>query len=610
MLTMFMGGTSLRTIGLGILLGVVGTFLTYFHAPGLGLTLYSFLLIGTLFVFARIQHIRPVARNLFLVVPVLFFGIMFSIRSAEELTLLNMGAWIVAVLLLVNFFASGNAAYQPLVTYLLTPLTTGLNILVQPVTEFVQARNWLAEQRTRWSTLAPVVRGLVITVPVMGAFILMFSYADEVFARAVTRVVSAIVPRNLNGLPLQGIYAGLLAWTAIGGIAYALLDRKIKRAPIRPVAEADEAEVAANEKAKVTPRLLELGSTEVTMLLGGVCLVFAAFVAIQFVYLFGGVRNLTNFNYADYVRRGFAELVVIAIVTLGLIYFLNATMLRHTHWRNESFRILSTILIALTSVILMSAFQRLRLYETTYGFTTLRLTIYVFIVWLGVLFAGFTLSLFWTPATINVFGITLLLAGFGFVATLDILHPDAFVAQQNVNRGDIDPIYLARLSEEAIPVLATLVDTPEPGLRAVVRNRLAYFKLYLPFRQDDWREFNFDRSRAIEALKQVESKLTPYTRESEVYKQDLHELKSSLRQGMTTRQVTRQLGIPANGPSRAYGNYRLWIDNKPRDAILLAYDLGNDQTLELGFHTSDGLQYACVYERFREVECLSLLPAA
>jgi hypothetical protein len=400
-----------------------------------------------------------------------------------------------------------------------------------------------------------------------------------------------------------------MAWTAIGGLAYALLDRKIKRAPFRPIHEAEEGQAAGIEKGKGKPGLLNLGFTEVTMLLGGVCLVFAGFVVIQFVYLFGGVHNLTNFNYADYVQRGFAELVVIAIVTLGMIYFLNATMLRHTRWRNETFRYLSTILIALTGVILISAFQRLRLYEITYGFTTLRLTIYVFIVWLGVVFVGFTLSLFWTPTTINVFGMTLLLSTFGFVATLDILHPDAFVAQQNINRGDIDPIYLARLSEEAIPVLVSLVDAPEPGLRAVVRNRLAYFKAYLPFRQDDWREFNFDRSHAIEALKQVESRLSTYTADIGLLRQSSDELRSILQQGMTTRQATRQLGIPGIGPGGAYGTYRL-SNNKLSNAILLAYHLENDQTLELGFHTSDGLQYACIYAQFREVECLALLPAS
>src|SRR5439155_26818688 len=139
---------------------------------------------------------------------------------------------------------------------------------------------------------------------------------------------------------------------------------------------------------------------------------------------------------------------------------------RRTGQQVNLFRGLSTVLILLTGVILVSAFQRLRLYELTYGFTTLRLLIYVFIVWLGVLFAGFTLSLYWSPATINVFGLTALIAVFGIVATLDFINPDAFVARQNLNRGDIDPLYLASLSDEAVPTLIELVNAPEPGVRA------------------------------------------------------------------------------------------------------------------------------------------------
>jgi hypothetical protein len=609
------GQTSVRTIALGVVLGIAATFLTYNQSPGLGLTLFSFLLIAVLFVFARIQQVRPARRNMFLVVPVLFFGAMLTIRSNADLTLLNIGAWIAAALLFVHFFASGNAAQQNIFAYPLTAMVAGTVIWLRPFLELANARKWLAERKANWAALAPIARGAAITVPVVGVFVVLFSSADEVFGRMVTNLFETLIPTNVYSLAMQGFYAGMFAWPAIGGLAYALLDRKVKRAPTRPIHEPASAPADTSADldgpsmdelvGKTMPKMISLGFTEVTMLLGSVCFVFAAFVAVQFVYLFGGARNLASFNYAEYVHRGFAELVAVAVLTLGLVYVLNAVALRRSSRQINVFRGLSTLLIVLTGVILVSAFQRLRLYEMAYGFTTLRLTIYVTIVWLGVLFAGFALSLYWVPLTINVFSLTVLIAAFGFVGTLDVLNPDAFVAQQIVNRGDIDPLYLATLSEEAVPVLVKLVDAPEPGLRTIVRDRLAFFnnRLKLPA---DWRAFNLAENNARAALDSIEAKLQNYTREYTITLHKLDDLKAFLKQGMTLRQVTRQLGMPYYGGDSVYsfeGNYR------GSNATTLTYQLNDKRLINLAFHTSDGLTGACIYDysaKAKEPECLSL----
>ena len=607
------GQTSVRTIGLGVVLGIAATYLTYNQSPGLGLTLFSFLLIGALFVFARIQKVRPAYRNLFLLVPVVFFGAMLTIRSHSDLTLLNICAWIGGALLLVHFFASGNAAQQNIFAYPLTAMVAGTVIWLRPFLELTNARKWLAERQANWAALGPVARGAAISVPVVGVFVVLFSSADEVFGRMVTSIFNTVLPRNVYDLAMQGFYAGMFAWPAIGGLAYALLDRKAKRSPTRPVHEPRDAKTETSADldgpsvdelvGKAMPKLFSLGFTEVTMLLGSVCLVFGAFVAVQFVYLFGGVRNLANFNYAEYVHRGFAELVAVAVLTLGLVYILNAVALRRSPRQINVFRGLSTILIVLTGVILISAFQRLRLYEMVYGFTTLRLTIYVVIVWLGMLFAGFTLSLYWTPLTINVFSLTVLIAVFGFVGTLDVLNPDAFVAQQIVNRGDIDPLYLATLSEEAVPVLVKLVDAPEPGLRSIVRDRLALFKNRLAH-PGDWRAFTLSDSNARAALNTVGDKLGNYTREYANNAQKLEDLKAFLKQGMTMREVTRQLGMPYyNVRGSMYGLEDVRMGN---DSVSLSYQLSDKRQIELSIHTSDGLKRACIYENYKQQECLSL----
>ncbi|NIL99141.1 MAG: DUF4173 domain-containing protein, partial [Planctomycetales bacterium] len=125
------------------------------------------------------------------------------------------------------------------------------------------------------------------------------------------------------------------------------------------------------ERALVAPFL---GFTESAIVLGAVDLLFAAFVAIQFHYLFGGAANINaaGYTYSEYARRGFGELVATAFLTLGMIMVLGNWSRREGRRMRRWFNALSGILVGLVSVMLVSAFQRLLLYERAFGFTRLR----------------------------------------------------------------------------------------------------------------------------------------------------------------------------------------------------------------------------------------------
>jgi hypothetical protein len=565
---------------MGVAVGFAALFLTYGFESGLGYSILIFLMLGALFVVARTQRLQPPRSALVLLIPISFFAVMLTVRASPLLRDLNLVALGGLALLLVVYFPKGNVWQQTIFEYAINAFVAGIEVLVRPVAEFVGAWGWFVERSFHWKRFMPVLRGLLITIPLIVVFVALFSAADEVFSRLVSRVLNSLFPRNLANVIPQAVYVVCFAWLAVGGISLALVQQKTKRA-----------EIAEKLPSSPLRALFRLGATEALMALGGVCAVFVAFVVIQFVYLFGGEHNIVNYSYADYVHRGFTELVMVAVLTLILVFTLNETTLRE-----NLFRGLSTILIALTGVILVSAFQRMRLYELTYGFTTLRLQIYVFIICLGFLFAGFTLSLYWRPTALNVFGACALLAAMGFVGTLDLLNPDAFVAAQNIARGDIDPLYLDELSVDAVPLLVTLVDAPEPGLRAVIRRRL-YDQLWqLKDKNGDIRGFNLGRAQALTVLQSVSDKLA--TPSLEMLTADV--FKTYLRQGMTVREVARQFGRPFSiSQNRRYN---------ARDVVDFFYRVkGTDKSeaIRLIFDTSEGLMSACYTTRN---ECISLSP--
>ena len=171
-------------------------------------------------------------------------------------------------------------------------------------------------------------------------------------------------------------------------------------------------------------------------------------------------------------------------------------------------------MVLLTTVMLVSAFKRLLLYEEAYGFTQMRIYPHVFMVWLGLLLLWFVATRWLHP---RAFGVGVLAAALGFVATLTLLNPDALIVRQNMARYQagilsnkterysqhIDVDYFSLLSEDAVPALLAA----RPQLSAADQARLDEI---LQDKQEQldrtrsewqrWPSFNLARWRAWNAL--------------------------------------------------------------------------------------------------------------
>ena len=194
---------------------------------------------------------------------------------------------------------------------------------------------------------------------------------------------------------------------------------------------AQKSEDAVEEKPSFTPFL---GFTESTIVLGSVVILFAAFVAIQFQYFFGGQANITieGYTYSEYARKGFGELVAVAFFSLLLLLGLGAITRRESDIQRRAFSGTGVGLVGLVMVMLVSAFQRLVLYETAYGFSRLRTYTHVFMIWLALLLvAVVVLEILRRERAI---GFAMVLASLGFVVSLGVLNVDAFIVTQNIQR--------------------------------------------------------------------------------------------------------------------------------------------------------------------------------
>ncbi len=330
-----------------------------------------------------------------------------------------------------------------------------------------------AEGGTGKSTLRgllPVLRGLLLALPVVAVLAALLASADLVFADQISGFLKNF---NLERIPeylFRFFYILVLAYVFAGYYAQAVL-------PTRWGSSKPE-DLQAGDDAQAAPSTFSIkrfmGSTEAFVVLISVNLLFAFFVAIQFRYLFGGRANITaaGYTFSEYARRGFFELVWVAVISLLLFLVLNTITRRDTPRQGRAFSGLSVLLVALVLVILVSAFLRLLLYEDAYGFTSLRTYTHIFIPWLGfVLLATIVLEILHRE---KHFGALLLLASFGFALTFGLFNIDQFIVRQNVARARagmaLDGQYLLTLSDDALPALAEEFQRPEQP--AEVRDEL------------------------------------------------------------------------------------------------------------------------------------------
>ena len=335
------------------------------------------------------------------------------------------------------------------------------------------------------------VRGLALTLPVLLVFALLLAEADPTFAR--WRDALDVLFSSWAFLPRVIFFTALLG-LVVGAYGYALTDAAqppttTEREPTR-----------------------WLGATERVMLLAAVTALLWLFLALQLGYLFGSLPSTeaSDMTFAEYARRGFGELTIVATASAVLILLSEQYGQRDRHQRLT--QLAAHALVVAVLLLLASAFHRVLLYEAAYGFTTARLyaQAYMTVVAAGLVLLALDVArgldtgrLFRRTATVGTVMLTALL----------YWNHEAWIARRNVERfastGKLDVAYLiGELSPDALPAIVDqLASLPEPTqveLRAAIQKRYATGRTLADGR---WFEWNLSRSSARAA----QSAMAPVT---------------------------------------------------------------------------------------------------
>lgn len=329
--------------------------------------------------------------------------------------------------------------------------------------------------------LVGVVRGALLAMPLLLLFGGLFASADAGFDRYASRLVTFWSEDVITHLVLTLAFA----WIAAG----LLSGLRVQRLP-DPLSGATR---------------LELGTEETATVLGLLALLFLVFVGFQLGYLFGGratIEATSGLTVAEYARRGFFELLVVGLATIGVLLAGDALSTAR-----GLFRAVAGVLVACVLVIFASAAQRLALYTDAFGLTVDRITAAMVMIWLAVVFVLFALTVLRDrPAW---FASGAVIAGIVAAFALAAIDPGGRAVRSNLDRAAgglraVDVSYLVDLGADAVPVLISRLDElPVEDQCRVADELLGRWAEAdgSEARVDDWRTWNAARTAASDAVR-------------------------------------------------------------------------------------------------------------
>ena len=309
-----------------------------------------------------------------------------------------------------------------------------------------------ARSERRRAHVVSIARGIGLALPVVVVLALLLASADAVFASLF------VVPVDLGAVPLHVAYFGIGVIVAsslfLEASSPAIEDRSLVGTPI--------------------------GTIESMIVLASVAVLYAAFAAVQVVTSRGGadhVLETAGLTYAGHAREGFFQLLAVAVLTLGVVCGLRATMRRGSRAQQVAVAVLCEVVVALTLVIVVVAIDRLALYEAEFGATMLRLACTAFAWWLGAVFvlvalasAGLGRTRTWLTGAVVVSALVALVAW-------SVVNPERVVVERNValaqaGERDLDVGYLWLLSDDAVPAMAAALPGVTGADRAALLERI------------------------------------------------------------------------------------------------------------------------------------------
>lgn len=465
-----------------LLAGVAGNLLIHNFPWGLNVTVWVGIVAALIALLIRRRGQQVLGAAKWLTIPVLFFAATFAWRDSPTLNALSLLSLVLLCSMLALRVRIGKLALSGVWDHLQSLIFGSLFILLGPAFLIFSDTKWRELPSDGWSKKSLAIgRGLALAAPLLLVFGGLFAAADEVFQNLLARTFNVDASVVVTHLFLTGLFA----WITAGFLRLLFISTGM-------IDQAGTGTVS-----------LSLGIIETATVIGLLDALFLAFVLVQFRYFFGGKTNIPSgrgVEYAEYARHGFFELVWVSVLVLPLLLGAHWLLRKDNPAHERIFRILAGIKIALLAVIMVSAMQRMRLYQSECGLTELRVYTMAFMIWLAIVFVWFAVTVLRGQRERFAFGAIII--GLAMIAALHFVNPDALIARVNFQRAregkSFDASYTSSLSADALPTVMANLPTVKAEDQKIIQEQIKQRWDYYNF--GGWRSWNWARLKGKRAL--------------------------------------------------------------------------------------------------------------
>ena len=278
------------------------------------------------------------------------------------------------------------------------------------------------------------LKSILIVAPIAIVVLLLLSNADMMFGSIFKGIFDVFKNINLDNI-IGRLVLLFLIFTYLGAAFHYLLNKY--------------------KKPEITEINIKIENYTVRLLLTVLNVIYVVFDFIQIRSLL--LHHVTEgIDYASYARQGFFELMFISVLNLALI-------LISKHSKEDKYtKRMSILMVVLTLIIIASSFMRMNMYEQAYGYTLLRLLVYVSLIAEVIMLVPTTLYILNSKVNILKYYIIIVTSVYTLINCVSV---DYVIAYNNIQRyynsnmlSEMDTDYLMNYKADNVNLLKELRD--------------------------------------------------------------------------------------------------------------------------------------------------------
>ena len=392
---------------------------------GINVILFTIPLLGTIIYFLKENKSIKNKKGLLLIIPIIILSSTYFIYS-NIFNMLNIlvipALYFLMYAITMDKIKRFLDVLREIVGLVFKPLDYISSFYKESVKELPKGK---ISQNTK-----KVLKSLLIVIPVVIVVLLLLISADQIFGNLFSKFNILIEDETIGKIIIR-IINFVILFFYLGGTLY-YISKKYK-----------DDNVEEEKKGLKDPLTINI-------LLTTLNIIYIVFDIIQINSLLLH-RVSSGFNYADYARSGFFQLMFISVINIVII------LLSKKSKEKNYTKIMSLLTVLLTLVIIVSSFYRMFLYEQAYGYTVLRLGVYIILITEVLLLIPTIFYIFNKKVKIVSYYLIITIAVYSLVNCFSI---ERIIAENNIRRyertGKIDLYYLENYNYDNINQLRKL----------------------------------------------------------------------------------------------------------------------------------------------------------